>query len=76
MLVHLLQNERLPKNSRKFVEELRKVRNQRWLVSRVCMLQNQDMKCALGHLKTLNEPKIRETKIKELEMYSQFIKTL
>lgn len=76
MLVHLLQNESLPKNSRKFVEELRKVRQERWIVSRICAMQNPDTKVAIGHASTINEPKIRQCKIKELEEYFQFIKAL
>lgn len=76
ILVHVLQNEKLPRNSRKFVEELRKVRQQRWIVSRICLLQNPDIKSAIGNVNTIYNPKIREVGIRALQEYADFVKSL
>ena len=77
ILVHSLQNKGLPKQSRKFVEELRKIRHERWINRQLCLAsQNkQTIELTLGTLKMIEHPVVRNPKL-GLEKYLEFVETL
>ena len=79
ILVHSLQNKGIPKNSRKFVEELRKVRHDRWLYSRLAIIATEtNIAALLGHANSIQNPKVRQTLIDAPEMnaYVEFVNKL
>lgn len=78
ILLHNLQNHEFPKSPKKFVAELKSVRNKRWMISRLADIAGQliglsktnPIGCIRGHLKSLDNPKQYKTTNTEYQEWS------
>lgn len=81
ILLHNLQNEEFPKSPKKYVTELRRIRNARWQSSRFGMIvglmeeinANTKIGNIRGHYRSLTNPKEYKADNKD---YHEFSKTL